>query len=136
MSKGKWGKALALGGLLALGIWLLWQMGLALLTVKSVLPEDDALIPGQWAGAFLAAFAGSRFAVRRSGLGSLPAAMAAAAVLAGMAALLGFLTFGELSLGGRSLGLLAAMGLGGLAAGLLPRGGKRRKKIPARKGRR
>ena len=32
MSKGKWGKALALGGLLALGIWLLWQMGLALLT--------------------------------------------------------------------------------------------------------
>ena len=55
MSKGKWGKALALGGLLALGIWLLWQMGLALLTVKSVLSED-ALIPGQWAGAFLAAF--------------------------------------------------------------------------------
>ena len=82
MSKGKWGKALALGGLLALGIWLLWQMGLALLTVKSVLPED-ALILGQWAGAFL-----------------------------------------------------AAMGLGGLAAGLLPRGGKRRKKAPARKGRR
>ena len=46
MSKGKWGKALALGGLLALGIWLLWQMGLALLTVKSVLPEN-ALILGQ-----------------------------------------------------------------------------------------
>ena len=85
---------------------------------------------------FLAAFAGGRFGVRRSGLGSLPAAMAAAAVLAGMAALLGFLIFGELSLGGRSLGLLAAMGLGGLAAGLLPRGGKRRKKAPARKGRR
>ena len=113
MSKGKWGKALALGGLLALGIWLLWQMGLALLTVKSVLPEN-ALIPGQWAGAFLAAFTGGRFTVRRSGLGPLPAAMAAAAVLAGMAALLGFLIFGELSLGGRSLGLL-------------PRGGKRRK---------
>ena len=36
--------------------------------------------------------------------------------LAGMAALLGFLIFGELSLGGRSLGLLAAVGLGGLAA--------------------
>ena len=30
-------------------------MGLALLTVKSVLPEN-ALIPGQGAGAFLAAF--------------------------------------------------------------------------------
>lgn len=135
MSKGKWGKALALGGLLALGIWLLWQMGLALLTVKSVLPEN-ALIPGQWAGAFLAAFTGGRFTVRRSGLGPLPAAMAVAAVFAGMAALLGFLIIGELSLGGRSLGLLAAVGLGGLAAGLLPRGGKRRKKAPARKGRR
>ena len=108
MSKGKWGKALALGGLLALGIWLLWQMGLALLTVKSVLPEN-ALIPGQWAGAFLAAFTGGRFTVRRSGLGPLPAAMAVAAVFAGMAALLGFLIFGELSLGGRSLGLLAAV---------------------------
>ena len=42
MSKGKWGKALVQGGLLALGIWLLWQMGLSLLTVKAVLPENAA----------------------------------------------------------------------------------------------
>ena len=135
MSKGKWGKALALGGLLALGIWLLWQMGLALLTVKSVLPEN-ALIPGQWAGAFLAAFVGSRFAARRSGLGTLVAALAAAAVFAGMAALLGFLMFGELGFSGQGLGALAGLGLGGLAAGLLPLGGKRRKKATGRKGRR
>ena len=135
MSKGKWGKALALGGLLALGIWLLWQMGLALLTVKTVLPED-ALIPGQWAGAFLAAFVGSRFAARRGGLGTLVAALAAAAGFAGMAALLGFLMFGELGFSGQGLGALAGMGLGGLAAGLLPLGGKRRKKATGRKGRR
>ena len=135
MAKGKWGKALALGGLLSLGIWLLWQMGLALLAVKSVLPES-ALTPGQWAGAFLAAFAGSRFAVRRSGLGTLVAALAAAAVFLGMAALLGFLIFGELSFGGQSLGVLTGMGLGGFAAGLLPLGGKRRKKAAGRKGRR
>ena len=135
MSKGKWGKALALGGLLALGIWLLWQMGLALLTVKSVLLEN-ALIPGQWAGAFLAAFVGSRFAARRSGLGTLVAALAAAAVFAGMAALLCFLMFGELGFSGQGLGALAGMGLGGLAAGLLPLGGKRRKKATGRKGRR
>ena len=135
MAKGKWGKALALGGLLSLGIWLLWQMGLALLAVKSVLPES-ALAPGQWAGAFLAAFAGSRFAARHGGLGTLVAALAAAAVFLGMAALLGFLIFGELSFGGASLGALAGVGLGGLAAGLLPLGGKRRKKAAGRKGRR
>ena len=135
MSKGKWWKALVKGGLLALGIWLLWQMGLSLLTVKAVLPEN-ALRPGQWAGALLAAFAGSRFAARHSGLGTLTAAMAAAVILAGLAALLGFLIFGELSLDGRCLGLLAAVGLGGLAAGLLPLGRKHRKKAPARKGRR
>ena len=135
MAKGKWGKALALGGLLALGIWLLWQLLLALLAVKSVLPED-ALHPGQWTGAVLAAFVGGRFAVRRSGLGALPAALAAAAVLAGMAALLGFLVFGELGLGGQSLGVLAGMGFGGLAAGLLPSGGKRRKKTGGRRKRR
>ena len=135
MAKGKWGKALALGGLLSLGIWLFWQMGLALLAVRSVLPES-ALTPGQWVGAFLAAFVGSRFAVRRSGLGTLVAALAAAAVFAGMAVLLGFLIFGEPCFGGQSLGVLAGMGLGGLAAGLLPLGGKRRKKAAGRKGRR
>ena len=124
-----------MGGLLSLGIWLLWQMGLALLAVKSVLPES-ALAPGQWAGAFLAAFAGSRFAARHGGLGTLVAALAAAAVFLGMAALLGFLIFGELSFGGASLGALAGVGLGGLAAGLLPLGGKRRKKAAGRKGRR
>ena len=135
MAKGKWGKTLVLGGLLSLGIWLLWQMGLALLAVRSVLLEG-ALLPGQWAGAFLAAFVGSRFAVRHGGLGTLVAALVAAAVFAGMAALLGFLVFGELRFSGQSLGVLAGMGLGGLAAGLLPLGGKRRKKAPARNGRR
>ena len=135
MAKGKWGETLVLGGLLSLGIWLLWQMGLALLAVRSVLP-GSALLPGQWAGAFLAAFVGSRFAARRSGLGTLVAALAAAAVFAGMAALLGFLMFGELGFSGQGLGALAGMGLGGLAAGLLPLGGKRRKKATGRKGRR
>lgn len=135
MAKGKWGKALVLGGLLSLGIWLLWQMGLALLAVKSVLPES-ALAPGRWAGAFLAAFVGGRHAVQRGGLGTLVAALAATAVFLGMAALLGFLIFGELSFGGASLGVLAGMGLGGLAAGMLPLGGKRRKKAAGRKGRR
>ena len=94
------------------------------------------MLPGQWAGAFLAAFVGSRFAARRSGLGTLVAALAAAAVFAGMAALLGFLMFGELGFSGQGLGALAGMGLGGLAAGLLPLGGKRRKKATGRKGRR
>ena len=135
MAKGKWGKALVLGGLLSLGIWLLWQMGLALLAVKAVLPES-ALTPGQWTGAFLAAFVGGRHAVQCDGLGTLVAALAAAAVFLGMAALLGFLIFEELSFGGASLGVLAGMGLGGLAAGMLPLGGKRRKKAAGRKGRR
>ena len=40
MAKGKKGKALVLGGLLGLGLWILWQLGLALLAVKEVLPED------------------------------------------------------------------------------------------------
>ena len=94
------------------------------------------MLPGQWAGAFLAAFVGSRFAARSGGLGTLVAALAAAAVFAGMAALLGFLMFGELGFSGQGLGALAGMGLGGLAAGLLPLGGKRRKKATGRKGRR
>ena len=88
MAKGKKGKALVLGGLLGLGLWILWQLGLALLAVKEVLPED-ALAPGQWAGAFLAAFVGSRLAVRHSGLGTLAAALGAAAV--GLAVLLAFI---------------------------------------------
>ena len=135
MAKGKKGKALVLGGLLGLGLWILWQLGLALLAVKEVLPED-ALAPGQWAGAFLAAFVGSRLAVRHSGLGTLAAALGAAAVFLGMAALLGFLVFGELGLGGQGLRLLAAMGLGSGAAGLLPLSGKRRKKGGVRSGKR
>ena len=135
MATGKKGKALVLGGLLGLGLWILWQLGLALLAVKEVLPED-ALAPGQWAGAFLAAFVGSRLAVRHSGLGTLAAALGAAAVFLGMAALLGFLVFGELGLGGQGLRLLAAMGLGSGAAGLLPLSGKRRKKGGGRRGKR
>ena len=135
MAKGKKGKALVLGGLLGLGLWILWQLGLALLAVKEVLPED-ALAPGQWAGAFLAAFVGSRLAVRHSGLGTLAAALGAAAVFLGMAALLGFLVFGELGLGGQGLRLLAAMGLGSGAGGLLPLRGKRRKKGGGRSGKR
>lgn len=135
MAKGKKGKALVLGGLLGLGLWILWQLVLALLAVKEVLPED-ALAPGQWAGAFFAAFAGSRLAVRHSGLGTLAAALGAAAVFLGMAALLGFLVFGELGLGGQGLRLLAAMGLGSGAAGLLPLSGKPRKKGGGRRGKR
>ena len=135
MAKGKKGKALVLGGVLGLGLWILWQLGLALLAVKEVLPED-ALAPGQWAGAFLAAFVGSRLAVRHSGLGTLAAALGAAAVFLGMAALLGFLVFGELGLSGQGLRLLAAMGLGSGAAGLLPLSGKCRKKGGGRRGKR
>ena len=135
MAKGKKGKALVLGGLLGLGLWILWQLVLALLAVKEVLPED-ALAPGQWAGAFLAAFVGSRLAVRHSGLGTLAAALGAAAVFLGMAALLGFLVFGELGLGGQGLRLLAAMGLGSGAAGLLPLSGECRKKGGGRRGKR
>ena len=100
-----------------------------------MLPED-ALAPGQWAGAVLAAFAGGRLAVRHSGLGTLAAAVGAAAVFLGMAALLGFLVFGELGLSGQGLRLLAAMGLGSGAAGLRPLSGKCRKKGGGRRGKR
>ena len=141
MAKGKWGKALALGGALALGIWILWQLGLAALAEKGIVPED-ALGPGQAAGAFLAALAGGLWAARRSGLGTLTAGLAAAAVFLGYCAVLGFLLFGELTLEGAGLRNLAAALAGGAAAGLLcsgrkrSRGGKRsRRKEGGRKGR-
>lgn len=126
---------MALGGLLGLGLWLVWQMALALLAVKAVVAEVW-LAPAQWAGAFLAAFAGGRFAVRRSGLGTLPSALGAAAALLGMSVLLGFLLFGELGLDGQGLRLLCAMAAGGAAAGLLLLGGKRRRKGKGRKAKR
>lgn len=135
MVKGKWGKALALGGALALGIWILWQLGLAALAEKGIVPED-ALEPGQAAGAFLAALTGGLWAARRSGLGTLTVGLAAAAVFLGYCAVLGFLLFGELTLEGAGLRNLAAALTGGTSAGLLLSGRKRSRggKRPRRKG--
>ena len=96
----------------------------------------ERIAAGAVGGSLSGGFCGEPLRCPAQRIGTLVAALAAAAVFAGMAALLGFLMFGELGFSGQGLGALAGMGLGGLAAGLLPLGGKRRKKATGRKGRR
>lgn len=124
------------GAALSLGLYILLQCLLALLTVQDMLDPATALRL-QIGSAALAALCGGILSAHGTGMGALPAAMAGAASFAVLIVLGGLLICDGLVWSTRGIALLAAALAGGLAAGLLcgRRGGKRRKKPAARTGR-
>lgn len=124
------------GAALSLGLYILLQCLLALLTVQDML-DPAAALRLQIGSAALAALCGGILSACRTGAGALPAALAGAACFAVLIVLGGLLICDGLVWSTRGIALLAAAMAGGLAAGLLcdRRGGKRRKKPAARTGR-
>lgn len=120
------------GLLLSFGIYLAGLLLVTLLILKGVLSEAG-MFPAVAALCLLASLAGGFLCARRSPWGSLPGAMAAALLFAGLLAAVGILCWGEgiAWAGHGGVLLLCALG-GGLAAGLL--GGGRKKKRKRRPG--
>ncbi len=116
------------GGILALGVYLLGVLFLALLMVKGTVPEGGAF-PMLAVLCVLAVFCGGMVTVRRSPLGTLPAALLEAAIFAAVLLAVGTAFWKGITWTGHGgILLLCALG-GGILAGLLgSRKGKRRKR--------
>ena len=113
------------GGLVSLAVYFLGLLGLSALMVDGMAGEGSAF---WWllALGLLSAFAGGLVTVRRTPWSGAAAGVVTAAVFAAALAIAGLACWGELALLGHGGGLMAAMLLGGLGAGLL--GGRKRKR--------
>lgn len=113
------------GLLLSLGVYLLGQLLVALLVIKGILAENN-MFPVIAVLAVLAAGAGGLFCSRRPIWGTLPSAMACAALFACVLAVIGILCWDTVTWTGHGGALLLCVLSGGLLAGLL--GGSRKGK--------
>ncbi len=112
---------------LSLLLFLLAQALLALLAVRGTLPEERTLA-AQTASMALTLLPGGIYAARRSGLGPLPGALVTALCLCAVLALLGVLLYDGLAWCGETGVLLLGAAAGGVLAGILGSGGKKRKR--------
>ena len=117
------GKGIGLAAVIYIG----FQLFLAFLAVKGILPEKK-LFPAQVVTATLATLAGSGYAGRKALIGTLPAAMMTAGGFAAAIALLGLLLYDGLLQSGETAVRLLAIGVGGLLAGLTASGGRKKKR--------
>lgn len=111
--------------LIGIGIYLLLQLLLAVLAVKGWLPET-ALSAAQILCCGLCSLIIGLLSARKLGIGTLTAALISTAVFALLLILIGFLAFDSVNFIGRGGGLLLAALVGGVLAGLLS-SGKRKK---------
>jgi putative membrane protein, TIGR04086 family/integral membrane protein, TIGR04097 family len=116
--------ALAGGTAVSLAAYVLLQLLLAFLTVRSVLPEK-ALLQAQAVSCGLAALLGGLFAARRTGMNVLSTTVATACCFVAVMLLVGFLVYDRVVWNGQSGHLLLAAACGGVLAGL-PVSGKKR----------
>lgn len=112
---------------LSLLLFLLSQALLALLAVRGTLPEERTLA-AQTVSIALTLLPGGIYAARRSGLGSLPGALVTALCLCAVLALLGILLYDGFIWCGETGVLLLGAASGGVLAGILGSGGKKRKR--------
>lgn len=132
MSKGKKqapnGLVFLKGLLLSLGTYLLGQLLVTLLVVKGAIGEES-VFPAAAIFCFLSALAGGALCARRPMWGRLPSAMLCAALFAAVLAAIGILCWGEgITWTGHGGILILCALTGGLTAGILGGGHKRRKK--------
>ncbi len=124
----RWGLGILLGGVLALGVCLLFLLG-ASAAISGGLAGLDLTYQITIVGCVLGGFAGGLLAVLRCG-GGLAAGLATGVVLFLLLLTLGALCFQEVSLEQGSIGLLCGALCGGAAAGLTgirPRKSSRKK---------
>lgn len=112
------------GVLLSLCLYIMFQLILAFLGVRSVLPESK-LFPAQMVTCVLSVIIGSLFAIRRTRLGTLCAAMIVAGCFALVLLLGGLLIYDDVTWAGKGGALLLAILCGGVLSGLF---GSRQKK--------
>lgn len=118
------------GAVLSLALYIVFQCLLALLTIKGVLPEEVAF-RFQVASGVIAACCGGMLAIRRTGVGTLWAAMGSAAIFAVMLVLGGLLVCDGVVWSRESIILLVGALAGGFLASLLGGRGKKKHKQPA-----
>ncbi len=116
------------GLLLSFGIYLLGQLLVTLLVVKGALAEEG-MFPAVAALCLLSALAGGALCARRPVWGPLPSAMLCAALFASLLAVVGILCWEEgIAWTGHGGILMLCSLTGGLLAGVLGRGGRKKKK--------
>lgn len=123
MGKGKRQKTapwvlFARSAVLAMGIYLLGLLLLALLLVNGTLPEKCAF-PVTAVLCVLATACGGVWAGRGAGLGPLPAALVVTAIFAGILVLVGLAVWEQIAWTGQGGVLLLCVLAGGLSAGVL-----------------
>lgn len=117
------------GLLLSLGVYLPGLLLAALLAVKGVLREEG-LFPAVAVLCILAALAGGFLCARRPVWGPLPSAMVCAVLFAGILAAVGILCWEDgITWSGHGGVLVLCALAGGLLAGILGSGRKRRRKV-------
>lgn len=114
------------GILLALGIYLLEQLLVALLLVRGTLPEQS-VFPVVAVTCLLAALAGGISCVRRSAWGRLPSGLLAAGGFAAVLIAVGLLSWEGITWTGHGGILLLCALAGGLLAGVL--GGRQGRRV-------
>jgi len=119
------------GAVLSLALYIVFQCLLALLTIKSVIPEEAAF-RFQAGSGVVAAFFGGIQAIRHTNAGTLLAALGSAGIFAVILMLGGMLACDGVVWSRESVILLASALAGGILAGLLGGGrGKKRKQHTA-----
>ena len=113
------------GELIALGIYLLGIMLLALLVVKGVLPERGAY-PAVVVMCLLTAMTAGLLAVRKSSLGRLSAGILSAVIFGAILLLVGTCAWQEITWTGRGGVLLLCALCGGILSAMM--GGQKRRK--------
>jgi len=116
------------GALVSLGIYIILQCLLAMLTVKVIVPES-AVFRLQMAGAVLSAFCGGLFAVHRGNLmGTLWAALLTTASFVILLFAASVLLYDGIKWTEQTAALLVCMLAGGLLAGMVGSRGRKRQR--------
>lgn len=119
------------GAALSLALYIVFQCLLALLTIKGVIPEEEAFRFQAGSGAAAACFGGIQ-AIRHTNAGTLLAALGSTGIFVVLLMLGGMLACDGVVWSRESVILLASALVGGILAGLLGGGrGKKRKQHAA-----
>lgn len=121
------------GILLSLGAYLILQLLLAFLLVKSVLPQESSF-PALALACGLSALLGGIFCARRSALGTLSSSLIATAGFAALLIAVGILCYEGITWTGRGGILLISALVGGILAGLLSSKRRRKAKRKVKRG--
>jgi putative membrane protein (TIGR04086 family) len=123
----------AKGVLITLVLYLAFQLLLAFLTVRAVLPEKY-VFEMQAVICALSVFCGSLFTIRRTALGTLSASLLVAGCFILLLILVGLLAYDHISWSGRGGCLLLSAAIGGILSGLFgTKAGRRKRKKRVRK---